>query len=141
MTALLIAGCDGSDPKVQPLDCGLPSPEPSAQRELVPDYFLIEGTEVIRAQAERGGFLAMLNVDLGVQDALETYHSIVLENGFEIIQEDNEGFEAEIYLRKKKQLAAIQIRRSQCDDASVLFVNVVDADQLGAGLPTSTPSS
>ncbi len=80
----------------------------------------------------------MINIELGVQDALETYHSIVLEHGFEIIQEDNEGFEAEIYLRNKKHLAAIQIRRSQCDDASVLFVNLVDEDKLGQGLPTPT---
>lgn len=83
----------------------------------------------------------MINVQMGVQESLKTYHSIVTEHGFEIIQEDNEGFEAEIYLRKKKQLAAIQIRRSQCDDASVIFVNLVDSDQLGAGLPSPTPSS
>lgn len=83
----------------------------------------------------------MINIQLGVQDALEDYHSIVDDNGFEIIQEDNEGFEAEIYLRRKEQLAAIQIRRSQCDDASVVFVNLVDSDQLGGGLPSPTPSS
>ncbi|HEV3472541.1 MAG TPA: hypothetical protein VG408_04965 [Actinomycetota bacterium] len=95
----------------------------------------------MRAQAERGGFLAMINVQLSVQDALETYHSIVTENGFEIIQEDNEGFEAEIYLRKKEHLAAIQIRTSQCDDASVVFVNLVDQDQLGGALPSPSPSA
>ncbi len=82
----------------------------------------------------------MINIELSVQDALQTYHSIVTDNGFEIIQEDNEGFEAEIYLRRKEHLAAIQIRRSQCDDASVVFVNLVDQDQLGGGLPSPTPT-
>ena len=124
-----------------PADCGLPSPEPTIDARLVPDYFLPDRTELVRAQAERGGYLAMINAQLSVQDALDIYHSIVIENGFEIIQEDNEGFEAEIYLRKKKQLAAIQIRRSQCDDASVIFINLVDEDQLGGGLPSPSPSA
>ncbi|MDQ3963943.1 MAG: hypothetical protein M3277_08560 [Actinomycetota bacterium] len=94
----------------------------------------------MRAQAERGGYLAMINIDRSVQDALETYHSIVTDHGFEIIQEDNEGFEAEIYLRRAQHLAAIQIRTSQCDDASVIFVNLVDQDQLGGALPSPTPT-
>ena len=138
----MTSACEEGDPQIAaPVECGLPSPEPSIEAGLVPDYFLPEGTELVRAQAERGGYLAMINIQSGVQDALETYHSIVSDNDFEIIQEDNEGFEAEIYLRRKKQLAAIQIRRSQCDDASVVFVNLVDSDQLGAGLPSPTPSS
>lgn len=142
LPTLFLGACDGDGVTADdPIECGLPSPEPNTDADLIPDYFLPEGTELVRAQAERGGYLAMINIQLGVQDALEDYHSIVSDNGFEIIQEDNEGFEAEIYLRKRKQLAAIQIRRSQCDDASVIFINLVDEDQLGGGLPSPTPSA
>jgi len=142
LVALALSACDGEPSSTgQPVDCGLPSPEPGTDAKLIPDYFLPEETELVRAQAERGGYLAMINVQFSVQDALETYQSIVSDNGFEIIQQDNEGFEAEIYLRKRKQLAAIQIRRSQCDDASVIFINLVDEDQLGGGLPSPTPSA
>ncbi len=89
----------------------------------------------MRAQAERGGFLAMINVQLSVQDALETYHSIVTDNGFEIIQEDNEGFEAELYMKKGKTLGSLQIRTSVCRNAAIVFVNIVKGD---FALPIST---
>lgn len=95
---------------------------------------------MVRAQRERGGFLASLNLDLGVQDALTRYRKIIGDEGYEIIQQDNEGFEAEIYIRGGDELGALQIRTSQCDTKSVLFVNVVDPDQLGGGLPSPSPT-
>lgn len=106
---------------------------------IVPKYFLVDDAQVVRAQRERGGFLASLNVDLGVQDALERFQMIVREQDYEIIQQDNEGFEAEIYIRGPGQLGAIQIRTSQCDTKSVVFVNIVDPERLGEGLPSPTP--
>ena len=107
---------------------------------LVPDHFLVENAQVVRAQRERGGFITSLNIDLGVQDALARYQRVVKEADYEIIQQDNEGFEAEIYFRGRDQLGAIQIRTSQCDTKSVVFVNVVDPDQLGGGLPSPSPT-
>ncbi len=106
----------------------------------VPKVFVIDEAEVVSAQRERGGFLASLNVDLGVQDALTRYRSVVRAADLEIIQQDNEGFEAEIYVRGRDRLGAIQIRTSQCTTKSVVFLNVVDPDQLGGGLPSPSPT-
>ncbi|MDQ4065190.1 MAG: hypothetical protein M3161_04015 [Actinomycetota bacterium] len=96
---------------------------------------------MVRAQRERGGFIASLNVDLGVQEALARLTRVVQQQNYEIIQQDNEGFEAEIYIRGEDELGAIQIRTSRCDDKSVVFVNIVDPDRLGGGLPSPSPTA
>ena len=105
--------------------CGLPTPEPERDETLVPAFFLPEGAEVSNATAERGGFLTVINVPLPVQGSFDFYSEAVKEAGYEVIQRDNEGFEAEIYLRKGKRLAAIQIRQSKCSDRSIAFVNEI----------------
>ena len=83
------------------------------------------GAEISNAQPERGGFLTAINVKLGVQGAVDFYKTALKENGYEIINLDNEGFEAEIYLRKKDRLASIQIRTSTCDDRSIVFITEI----------------
>ena len=123
--------CSGSDGEPSPDPtrlsgtCGLPTPEPERDEALVPDFLLPDGAEISNAQAERGGFVTAINVRLGVSEALEFYEDAVTEGGYEIIQIDNEGFEAEMYLRRKNRLAAIQIRTSTCDDRSIVFVNEI----------------
>ena len=91
----------------------------------MPAYLMPEGAEISNVQAERGGFIAAINVRLGVTEALTFYEEAVKSNGYEVIQSDNEGFEAELYLRKKNRLAAIQIRTSTCEDRSIVFVNEI----------------
>lgn len=91
----------------------------------MPELFLPEGAEISNAQAERGGFITAINVKLSVSEALEFYKEAVKQGGYEVISTDNEGFEAEMYLRKKNRLAAIQIRTSTCDDRSIVFVNEI----------------
>ena len=53
------------------------------------------------------------------------YRAAIKEAGYEAINIDNEGFEAEMYLRRKNKLAAIQIRTSTCDDRSIVFINEI----------------
>ena len=103
----------------------MPTPEPSRDESLVPEELLPEGAEISNAQAERGGFLTAINVKLSVGEALKFYKKAVKASGYQIINSDNEGFEAEIYLRKKKRLAAIQIRTSTCGDRSIVFINEI----------------
>ena len=105
--------------------CGLPTPEPERDETIVPRYFLPEGAEVSNATAERGGFLTAINVPLNVQKSYDFYTEAAKGAGYEMIQTDNEGFEAELYLRKGKRLAAIQIRQSKCSDRSIAFVNEI----------------
>ena len=107
--------------------CGLPTPDPEPDRDdsLVPEVFLPSGAEIAKAEAERGGFVTAINVPLSVQEAFDFYKVAASEGGYETIQTDNEGFEAEIYLRHGKRLAAIQVRTSTCEDRSIVFVNEI----------------
>jgi hypothetical protein len=105
----------------------LPTPDPAADRDdsLVPDIFLPPGAEIAKAQAERGGFITAINVPQSVGEAFDFYTAAAKDGGYEVIQTDNEGFEAEIYLRHGKRLAAIQVRTSTCEDRSIVFVNEI----------------
>lgn len=105
--------------------CGLPTPEPDRDEAVVPEIFLPEGAEVSNAQKERGGFLTAINVKLSVAEAFDYYKAAAKDGGYETINVDNEGFEAEMYLRRKNKLAAIQIRTSTCDDRSIVFINEI----------------
>ena len=116
-------------------ECGLPAPEPKLKRSLVPPGLLLEGAQLQRVERERGGYIAAINTPHGVEEALGIYEPRVRKEGFEILTVDNEVFEAEIYLRRDKELGFIQIRRSQCDHASVVFINVIDQSRSGAPVP------
>ena len=131
-----MGACEGSTEE-PPLDeglsgsCGLPTPDPVDQRadELVPETLLPPGAEIAKSTAERGGFLSAVNVPLSVADAFAFYREAVKDAGYEAISVDNEGFEAELYLRRKGHLAAIQIRTSTCGDRSIVFINDIDPEQ------------
>ena len=133
---MLFGACEGST-ETPPLDeglsgsCGLPTPDPVDQRqdELVPEALLPPGSEIAKSTAERGGFLSAVNVPLSVAEAFAFYRKAVTEAGYEAISIDNEGFEAELYLRRKDHLGAIQIRTSTCADRSIVFINDIDPEQ------------
>lgn len=133
MLTVVLAGACGDGEETPSLDdglsgsCGLPTPDPVDQRrdELVPESLLPEGAEIAKSAAERGGFITAINVPLGVQGAFDFYRKAVKQAGYESISVDNEGFEAELYLRRKNRLAAIQIRTSTCEDRSIVFVNEI----------------
>ena len=131
MLLVTLISCTGDPPgtAVNPAGlsgtCGLPTPEPDRDESLVPELLLPQGAEVSNAQAERGGFIAAINVKLPVGEALAFYRKAIKEGGYEVISIDNEGFEAEMYLRLKKKVAAIQIRTSTCDDRSIVFINEI----------------
>ena len=117
----------GSDPQAIPTTCGLPSPtSKDLHRSIVPDVFLLDGTgDLANVDPRRKGFTAVINIPYSVGEAFKLYGKGVVGAGYEVVGKDNEGFEAEIYLRHKRLIGAVQIRRSLCDDASVVFVNFV----------------
>ena len=116
-----MSGCPGRDPAAAPEGCGLPTPRPSLDRALVPEELRLDGTDILIAEKHSDGVNAALGAPWGVQEALGRYRKAVRAVGFEIVTEDNEGFEAEIYLRRKKVLGFVQIRRSVCDDVSIVY--------------------
>lgn len=129
-------GDGGADPAA---DCGLPTPDPAAQPALIPPELLLDGdAEVALASRRKGGITGVLNIQMSVQDAFPIYKKAIERAGFELVGEDNEGFEAELYLKRGKELGSLQIRTSVCQDAAVVFVNVVKGN---FAMPiTTTPS-
>jgi hypothetical protein len=123
-------------------DCGVPTPDPAARAELIPAPFLLEGDATVASAGRRkGGVTAVLSVQLGVQDALPLYKKAIRAADFEVVGEDNEGFEAELYMKQGERLGALQIRRTLCDDVSIVFVNIVKGDFAMPIVTTPSPSS
>ena len=136
---VVAAACNGGGGAAK--ECGLPTPDPAARSELIPQAFLLDGrAEVAKAEKRKGGVTGMLTIDMSVQDGLPLYRKAAGEAGFEIVGQDNEGFEAEIFVRKGKRLGQVQIRTSVCEDASVVFVNIVKGDFAMPIVTTPSPS-
>lgn len=123
------AACNRGGDAAVPADCGVPTPDPAAEARLIPGPFLLGGdADVASAGRRRGGVTAVLSTPLSVQDALPVYKKALARGGFELVSEDNEGFEAELYFKQGERLGAIQLRRTLCDDVVVVFVNLVKGD-------------
>jgi hypothetical protein len=138
---LILAGACSDGGAEPAAGCGLPSPDPAAKPSLIPQELLLDGdAEVASANRRKGGVTGVLNIQMSVQDAFPIYKKAVERAGFELVGEDNEGFEAELYLKRGKELGSLQIRTSVCEDAAVVFVNVVKGNFAMPISTTPTPS-
>ena len=129
LAVVALAGC-GSDAPAEdaPPDfasCGLPEPDPKADASLIPEPLLLGGeAEVAKTVVEEGRVIGALNVPYPVGEAFTRYKEALGKTELEILQEDNEGFEAELYLKEGKELGSLQIRSSTCDTAVVVYLNL-----------------
>ena len=82
--------------------------------------------EVWRAARSKQSTELGLNVPLSVRQAVKDYRDAAAAMGYRVINEDNEGFEAELYLDRSEDLAVMRIRSSACDDATVFYMSIVD---------------
>lgn len=147
--AILLAACSSETPVASDADCALPEPEESLDASLVDEAWALDDAVATTAARDRGGFIATFNIPYPVSEGLSSYREKVAELGYEITAEDDEGFEGEIYFQGDKEVGAIQIRRSRCDDRSVAFVNVIATKRrneqvafpVPSGARTPTPSA
>ena len=134
VAAIALAACSGDGGttarRLPDADCGFPTPTPGTPDTQVPQEFLVEGSEIAYGQKVRGGYVTSIAIPYSVQDGLPLYRRAVAEAGFELRSVDNEGFEAELYFDRKEQLGAIQLRRSTCPDATLVYVNIVSRRSL-----------
>ena len=126
---LLLGGCASEEPKPEgPPDyeaCGLPGIHPKTDPGKVPEPYLLGGkAEVSRTEVEEGRLIASLSVPFSVNDAFPRFKEAISQTTFEVLQEDNEGFEAELYLRDGRELGSLQIRSSKCDDVTIAYLNL-----------------
>lgn len=120
------AACGGGteDPLA---DCVLPSPDADADPSEVPPQFLLDGTATVRRVSEEDGLLVFaLNLPYGVEEAFNRFKESLAPPRYQIVSEDNEGFEAELYFHDQQddRLLAIQVRRPNCDEVSAAFVTI-----------------
>ena len=128
LTVSSLACASEDPPEEAPVDlteCGLPKPHADADASLIPDPFLLDGqAEVIQVEVEEGRVIAGLGLRLNVDRSFELYKAAVPEASYELLQEDNEHFEAELYIKKGKELGSLQIRGSTCPDAVIVYLNL-----------------
>ena len=135
LSGIVLTSCNGDSASPEQSgyatarDCGLPAAKATADPGLVPDEFLLDDPEVEVTETikRRNRFIAALNVEGSVQDTFKAFKAALGRSAFDLLQEDNEGFEAELYLQRRDDFAVIQIRASNCDDASLVFLNLPPA--------------
>jgi hypothetical protein len=115
-------GSRGAEPNN---DCGLFPVDPKVDTSGIPEPFLLEGIEVAKSIKRKKRLTVAMNNPRSVQESFPLFKQAVKEAGFELVGEDNEGFEAELYMRKGSQLGQIQIRSSPCPDATGVYVVIV----------------
>lgn len=123
--AVLTADRDDVTAKRAPTsaECGLPSPDPDLDPKMLPGMARV--SEEIVALDASGGFLsATLNVPMSVKDTLDTLHRRALAAGYEILQLDFEGFEAELFVRTRDEMGVLRIVISDCPQVSRLSVQL-----------------
>ena len=132
LLVLAIAGGCSDDPKQGEGGlsgtCGLRKVAKNVDEDRVGEEFLLEGVELARTQDFRGKFIATVNAPYGVNEAYRQYQDQVKEAGWDIVTQETEGFEAEIYLSDERRLAAVQIRTSTCEGKAVVYVSIVDRE-------------
>lgn len=117
---------EGASDGKWPEECVLPSPEANVDTTRVKDEFVLPDSEIRQVIDEKGLLVIALNVPYGVTESLEMYKERLGAPDYDVISEDNEGFEAELYLQdaKTKNLLAVQIRQPRCTEASAVYVQV-----------------
>jgi len=111
--------------RVQAPQCGFPSPVGSPTAAGIPHALLpVEGSEVLESRPRDERLILSLAVPASVSDSFDAYKSSVRDAAFEILLQDFEGFEAELYLKRNRYLAVVEIRSSGCKDHSLVRLNL-----------------
>ncbi len=103
--------------------CGVPRPQSEPDVSLVPRE-LILGGEVQRVSSTRGFNIAIVALDGSVEEVFESYKRVAPKVGLEVVDEDFEGFEAELYVRRANALGLIQIRQTGCEGTLLAYLNL-----------------
>jgi hypothetical protein len=120
-----IACADGNKGADPDRECTLFPIDRKADSSLVPEPFLLQGIEVAKTIKGKERLTVAMNNPRSVQESFPLFKEAVKEAGFELVGEDNEGFEAELYMRRGSTLGQIQIRSSPCPDATGVYLILV----------------
>jgi hypothetical protein len=115
-SALLLAACGDGDPAAAPSPC--PSPVPVDRRDLrlLPrDVPLAEYGPVTEVEVEAGFIGAQAITETSIIELYPPLARAVLDEGYDIVSSENEGFEAEIFFARGKHITgAYRLREGPC---------------------------
>ena len=120
----LVAGCSEDGPDGRPVAaCEVP-PEIEIPKGIPDDFPWPDGVFVTQAEPKEKFVTLTGFSEQSVESLFETARAELVENDFDIINTDYEGFEAELYFAKGDSLAGIAaLREGPCD--GYVKVNVV----------------
>ena len=130
-SVLWLAAC--SDDNQSPAPVAAPSgPGCATQRaadadaERLPSVFTLDGkAEVIGVTEDQQGYSMKLQLPMSVEEAYNAYYDNLPDAGFEVMGEENEGFEAEVYFDTGKGSGFVQVREIECSGRISSYVKVV----------------
>ena len=99
-------------------NCGIPSAtDKRFDPASVPAAFSLDGEgEIERVVESTDGYTAVVALPRSIEGAYEGYRETLPRAGYDIVGEDFEGFEAELYLRHTAGNASLQLRKTTCAD-------------------------
>lgn len=106
------------------VDCGLPRPDLSLKEAALPDVARLRGVEITALDTSRGFVSADLNVPLSVEELLNSLLSRTRSAGYDVLYEDFEGFEAELYVSSEGRPGTVRMVTSECADFSRLMIHL-----------------
>lgn len=117
---VLLASCDsGKETLAQECE----RPEPASDLSALPEGLeLDEFGTVVKAADGRGFVSARAIAADGVGDLYSPITKLLRSGGFEIVGEDNEGFEAEIYFTRGVDTGSILLRQGSCGGATSIIL-------------------
>jgi hypothetical protein len=125
---LALTACEEKGASAEPFPeaCRLPSPPADLDDGEVQGLFVLEEAVVRNVVEEKDLLIVAMNVPFGVQETFDGYKEAIEDAPYDLIGEDFEGFEGELYLRERTsgELVSIQIRRPNCNEASSVTVNL-----------------
>lgn len=99
------------------------SPKAAADLSALPEGIALEdfGT-VIRARMKNGFVGAQAVADAGVDKLYTPLLNLLKDGGYEIVGEDNEGFEAEIFFTRQANSGSLILRQGECAGATNIIL-------------------
>jgi hypothetical protein len=120
----LLSACSTEAGGGEPVaSCSMP-PSIGSPTGLPEDFPRLEGVDLTEFQLKKK-FVATEGFDRrSVEELFEAFRPVLIDEGFDIVNSDFEGFEAELYFAKGNSLAGIvALREAPCD--GYVKVNVI----------------
>jgi hypothetical protein len=115
---------DGSRGARKPVASCTNPPEIAFPSDAPSDFPWLRDIPVMKAQVKKKFVIVEGFSERSVDELFEEFQPLVTDNGFDILNTDFEGFEAEVYFAKSRSLAGIvALREGPCD--GFVKVNVI----------------